>query len=357
MDDVDTPMKKPVKVLLAKRRALGDTVLLSSTVAALAAALPEAELSVLVPAAFAPVLEGNPQIKTIYRFEDGNISLLRQFRRERFDHFIRLHASPSASWLARLSGAQHKSSHLQNAATAQRYGKHPNALEWDAFFLRTLFGDGVSLPAPPPKIYLTPAELAEGRTYWERFGLDPAKVVFLGLGASRPTKRWPPEYFARFAELIRDRHELYPAIITGPGEEEARFAGLVVDELRVRGFRPLGGPAGKGDFVHGAGLSVRRLSAVLAACRAYVGNDSGPKHIAVAVGCPTLTLFGPEDPVEWHPYSRAQHPLLFREGLPCRSEDNGRWCGIPVCVKEGHRCLRGIDPMDVLSQFEGLRRL
>lgn len=345
-----------MKILLAKRRALGDTVLLSSTVAALKEALPAAEISVLVPAAFAPVLEGNPQIARVFRFEPGGFSLLREIRRARFDHLFLLHASPRQRWLKFFSGARHVHYHAQNGEQAARYGRQPNAREWDSFCLREVFGPAVPLPAPMPRIYLSAAELAEGERYWRNFGVDPARVVFLGLGASRITKRWLPAHFARFAELIRDRHELVPAIITGPGEEEERFAGLVIDEMRVRGMRPLGGPAGKGDFIHSANLSVRRLAAALAAARAYVGNDSGPKHIAAAVGCPTLTLFGPEDPVEWHPYSREEHPLLFIEGLPCRREDNGRWCGIPVCVTEHHRCMRDIDPLDALEKFQNLRR-
>lgn len=346
-----------MKILLAKRRALGDTVLLSSSVAALHAAIPGVEVSVLVPRGFAPVLKGNPQVKEIYTYEEGWPALVKRIRAARFDHFFQLHASPRTRWLGWVSGAGSHHFHVQNKETEQRYGRHPNALEWDSFCFQQVFGEKVPLPAPPPRIYLTDAEEEEGRQYWRRQGVDPAKVVFLGLGASRPTKRWLPSHFARFAELLRDRHELIPAIITGPGEEEERFAGTVVDEMRVRGFRPAGSMPGTGAFVHGAGLKVRQLAGALSACRAYVGNDSGPKHIAVAVGCPTLTLFGPEDPVEWHPYARAEHPVLFIEGLACRREDGGRWCGIPVCSVEHHRCMRDLDPLDVLSQAQGLLRL
>ncbi|RZA04268.1 MAG: glycosyltransferase family 9 protein [Proteobacteria bacterium] len=344
-----------MKILLTKRRALGDTVLLSSTVAALKAAVPNAEISVLVPKAFAPVLENNPLIRRILFFEAGWPALVRDIRSLRLDYFIQLHASSRTRWLGWVAGAKRAEYRVQNAEAAAHYGKQPNALEWDSFSLREIFGAQVALPAPPPKIYFTPEELALGKAYWKNFGADPSRVVFLGLGASRITKRWPPAHFARLAELLRDRHELIPAIITGPGDEEERFAGLVIDEMRVRGFRPLGGPQGKGDFIHSANLSVRRLAQALSACRAYVGNDSGPKHIAVAAGCPTLTLFGPEDPVEWHPYAREDHPVLFIEGLACRREDNGRWCGIPVCVTERHRCMVGLDPLEALAAFNGLK--
>ena len=94
-----------MKILLAKRRALGDTVFLSSTIELLGRAFPGAEISALVPAGFAPVLEGHPQLKRLFTFEQGWLSLLRALRGEKFDHFVQLHASPGNRALAYLSGA------------------------------------------------------------------------------------------------------------------------------------------------------------------------------------------------------------------------------------------------------------
>ncbi len=340
-----------MRILLAKRRALGDTVFLSSTLENLGSALPGAELSVLVPAAFASVLEGHPKLGNIFTYEQGFFSLVKELRALKLDHFVQLHSSPGNRWLARVSGADIVSFSVQSNETEQAYGKHPNALEWDGFFLRNLLGKQISVPGPVPKIYLSEEEKIEGANYWKRNGADGRRVVFLGLGASRPAKRWPPAHFAHFAELLRDRLELVPAIVTGPGETEAAFSALVVDHLRARGLRAIGS-GGKGDFIHGTGLSVRRLAGALAASRCYVGNDSGPKHIAVAVGLPTFTFFGPEDPVEWHPYSQETHPVFFQPGLPCRLEDNGRWCGLESCNLVGaqkHRCMVDSDPLDVME--------
>jgi ADP-heptose:LPS heptosyltransferase len=343
-----------MKILLAKRRAMGDTVLLSSSVDLLARSLPEAEISVLVPATFRPLLDRHPGIRHSWSFEQGRVGLLHEIRRERFDHLFLLHASPSSRWLSWLAGARASHFHPQNRKTEAAYGKHPNALEWDAFCFRSVFGDRILLPSKDPVIHLSAEEKSEGRGYWERFGAEPGRVVFLGLGASRATKRWLPRHFARLAELLRDRQDLIPAFVTGPGEEEEDFAGRVLNELRAKGLRPMDG-SGKGEFVHGAGLGLRELAGALSVVRAYVGNDSGPKHMAVAVGVPTITLFGPEDPVEWHPYSRERHRVHFLEGLACRREDHGRWCGIPSCEEESgeqHRCMRDLDPLDVFRSLE-----
>lgn len=329
-----------MRILLAKHRALGDTILMSSTFELLRGALPEAELYALVPGAFAPVLEGNPNIRKVFAYEEGFISLALGLRRLGLDLFVQLHSSPSQRWIGRFCGAKMVCHSVQNNETEKAYGKHPNALEWDPLYLRTLFGEKISVPAPAPRVFLSPEELATGRAWWQAQGAEPERVVFFGLGASRPAKRWPPAHFARLAELLRDRYSLIPAFVTGPGDAEQAFSAQVLDQLRARGLRTLGA-GGKGDFVHAAGVGVRKLAAALSAVRCYVGNDSGPKHLAVAVGVPTFTFFGPEDPVEWHPYPRAAHPVFFVPGLPCRREDGGRWCGLEVCDLKGadrHRC-------------------
>lgn len=338
-----------MKILLAKRRALGDTVLLNSTVQNIAAKFPSAQISVLVPGAFAAVLKGNPAIKNIWSYEEGFFSLLQKIRAEKFDYYFHLHASTHIDFLALLSGAKKKAHHRQNKDTEQAYGKHPNALEWDGFFLQQYLGKDLPALAPTPKIYLSEEEKKWGQEFWRRWKVEGKNVFFLGLGASRATKRWLPKHFAALAELLKFRMDAIPVIVTGPGEAELLFSGSVIDEMRAHGFRPIPMGGGKGDFIHVPLLTVRELACALSAARAYVGNDSGPKHIAVAAGIPTFTFFGPEDPVEWHPYSREEHPLLFIEHLSCRKEDNGRWCSIPVCVQEQHRCMRNLDP---LSAYE-----
>jgi heptosyltransferase-2 len=340
-----------VKILLAKRRAMGDTVFLSSTVENLSAALPGSEIHVLAPGAFLPLLEGHPKIKTLLSYDEGWVSLLKKIRALALDQYIQLHSSSGRRWMAYLSGAKAVNFSVQNNETEVAYGKHPNALEWDGFFLRSMFGEKISVPGPAPKIYLSQSEKEKGREFWKNRGIDGRRVVFLGLGASRSTKRWPAAHFARFAELLRDRTDLVPAIIVGPGSTEATFGGEVLDQFRAKALRAYVG-ADKGDFIHADGLSTRDLACALSAVRAYVGNDSGPKHVAAALGIPTFTFFGPEDPVEWHPYARETHPVFFTPGLNCRREDEGRWCGLEVCNEQKHRCMVDLDPVDAFAEVK-----
>lgn len=341
------------KILISKRRALGDTVLLSSTVAVIKKMIPNSEIHVLAPSGFISVFDHNPFIKRAWAFKKAtDLGLFWNLRKEKFDLIFDLHSSPSSRLYSKLLGSKKLYSQMQNFETEKKYGKHPNALEWDILFLKYLgFSPSV---AEDPKIFLNEVELTRAKEFWKNQGVDPQRTVFLGLGASRPTKRWLPEHFARLAELLRDRADFTSAIIVGPADEEAQFASRVLDYLRIKGFKSVSSKEEKFLIYH-FGMSVRELAAVLATCKMYIGNDSGPKHLALAVGTRTLTIFGPEDPMEWHPYDREKHPVFYSQSLACRKEDNGRWCGITTCIQEKHRCMRYQLPEDVFAVFERMK--
>ena len=106
-------------------------------------------------------------------------------------------------------------------------------------------------------------------------------------------------------------------------------------------------------------LSLRELMGMLSWTDVVISNDSGPKHIAIALGAKSVTLFGPSEVGEWHPYDRVEHPVL-RVTVPCR--DLGpqdleafRYCTVPEC--DHLSCLRQIDPEGIWSVTRNLLAL
>jgi heptosyltransferase-2 len=102
-------------------------------------------------------------------------------------------------------------------------------------------------------------------------------------------------------------------------------------------------------------LPLRKLAALISQASVFVGNDSGPRHIAVALETPSVTLFGPEHPFEWHPYPTERHPYLFIDGLACRRDalpGYPAWCGIEPCEVEQHQCMRLIGVDQVFAECE-----
>lgn len=188
-----------------------------------------------------------------------------------------------------------------------------------------------------PSIALTPEEIEAGRAVLRAHGVANAKmVVGVHPGAGMATKRWAPEKFA--ALIIRIASEL-PArvlLLGGPGDRPAADAVLAaMGEARVS--RRL-------VDLCGALPTLRDFMGVARACHLFIGNDSGPAHIAAALGVPVLCLFsGTNDPSEWGP--RGGAVVILRKRVECEG------CGLAEC--DHHSCMVQID---VETAFQAVRR-
>jgi ADP-heptose:LPS heptosyltransferase len=156
----------------------------------------------------------------------------------------------------------------------------------------------------------------------------PEPYVVLHPGASVPARAWSPERCAQAVrELAAAGHRV--VVTGGPGEKDltARVAG-------GRGL-DLGGRTG-----------ARELAGVLAGAQAVVTGNTGPAHLAAAVGTPVVSLFAPVVPAErWRPYG-VPYVLLGDQRAPC-ADSRARHCPIP-----GHPCLESVTAHDVLAAVE-----
>ncbi len=180
------------------------------------------------------------------------------------------------------------------------------------------------LPLPEAAVTLADAALSAA-------GLPREGAVLMAPGAAFSwTKRWPPAHWGRLAALLRDSGAA-SGIVIGPGEEA-----IAAEAVLAAGFAVP---------VLGADLDPLALAALLARARVAVANDSGPMHLAAAVGTPVVALFGPTDPGRTGP-----------TGSPSRVLDRYVFCS-PCFLKEcpyAHECLRLIPPETVLRAVEGL---
>jgi heptosyltransferase-1 len=136
-------------------------------------------------------------------------------------------------------------------------------------------------------------------TIRRRIGAD-APFAIVNAGAAWPNKRWPPERYGALAAFLRDTCGLTPIVLWGPGEE---------------GLAAAVSAASRDAAMIAPPTSVRDLVAITRAASLVVSGDTGPLHIANAVGTPTVSLFGPTDP-----------------------ERNGPFADADVCVSRFDRC-------------------
>lgn len=357
------------KILAIKLRALGDTVLMTAPLAELRQAYPGAEIHALVLKPWAPLLDAHPAVDQVWTYDRHPEATARakaiartafKLRQERFDCVVNFHASPSSSMLAFATGARTRAVHFHGHRDKNRYstvtvpgkGTLKPVIERDMDTVRAL---GIHVPAGRlPRIALQPAELADARARVARLGCI-GQILGLGLGASRPTKAWPTERFAALAvDWCRARPKGSVLAVASP-QEQAEVHGFLqaIDEHLTAAVPDASERSAiRSRITVENGLPIRQVAAILAVLSVFAGNDSGPRHLAVATGTPTVTLFGPEHPFEWHPYPAAEHPHFFVENLACRRDaDPGMpaWCALHACVAEQHKCMRQIGVDAVLA--------
>ena len=351
------------KILAIKIRAMGDTVLMTAALNELKRQNPMAEIHVVVTDIWASLLENHPSVTKVWKYTRHEEKTARaraiarlglNLRREKFDCVIAFHASPSIAILAYSTGAPVRAIHFHGLTDKNRYstveipgkGIVKPIIERDLDAVRA-----VGAPVPEgalPELVLREDEIENARKLLKERELQPP-ILALALGASRPAKIWPLERFAELASLWFKTTRGSVITVTSKGEQD------LVNQYQAALAKQPTHQLGFSERTHSfTDLDTRQLVAVLKLSSVLVGNDSGPRHLAVAVNTPTVTLIGPENPIEWHPYPRTLHPYLYIENLPCRSDalpGMPVWCGLQTaCIEKEHQCMKKISVEQVFTE-------
>ena len=300
------------RVLIVRQDSrLGNLLLLTPLLKGIRNAFSSAETDILVSDAYGEILRHNPDLGRIYVLPKAMFlpdpslpwRLVRNLRRNSYDLVFDASAmqafSLSSAALAALSGAERKVGFDRGDA-----GLFLNCLvpppDLPLHETRILFSllrhvaPGAVEPAFTPQCHLTEAEKDEGQRLWASWGLGAHDVaVFVG---ARAEKRWPVEDFLELARriLAAGRRCVFFA---GPAEQ------ALVERLRQ--------PAG---LFLAPPLPLRRFAAVLAQARAVVTADTGPMHLAVSLGVPTVEIFQGSEPWRFGYAHLPGHHVIDAEG-------------------------------------------
>lgn len=298
-----------MKFLVIQTRDIGDVMLSTALCDALKASHPEAQVDMLTMSHCAGVVEGNPHIDNIVILDNSlrneisyMIPFLRKLRAAKYDVLINAQGqligllSCLFSMGARRIGFKkwpwslvHSDNiRFRHNITDSGYGQTID----DRFAL--LEPLGVNPKHRPYAIHLGEAELEIGRTLLKEAGLDLEKpIVALGINSRDDFKQWPLQHFADSAAWLNEKFGAQIYVPFGPGEEEYS-----------KGLRSLL-PEGQRSIVFDnvRTRSIRELAAVFSQCTLYLGNDTGPRHIAQALNVPALAVVSPaSDKWAWIPW-------------------------------------------------------
>jgi ADP-heptose:LPS heptosyltransferase len=300
-----------VKALLVRLSSIGDVV---HTLPALAALRRHGHTAGwLVEPAGLPLVWDNPALTYCGRVPPARAftwrearATLRQVRRQHFDAALDFQGLwKSAAW-ARMAGAlrvigfegKHRREPGSAALLRERVEQPREAahvIDKNLALLRPLGVDALGLREFP-----LPGTAAEARSVAQGLGLlGLTEFVILNPGGGWANKRWPAEAFAALARALRGRG-IAPLVTFGPGEEP--LADRVVE-------------ASGGAALRGFGTTLLEYVELARRARLVVAADTGPLHIACAVGTPVVGLYGPTDPARNGPFASAD--VVVRQAPPC----------------------------------------
>jgi len=341
------------RILLIKLTSLGDVIHALPVASRLKTSFPRIKLFWVVEDRCAPILEAHPLLEGVVVYPRKKIQALlarkawgeawrelgrlrRVLRDLRIDWSIDLQGLAKSGLMALLAGAPQRLgcsglkefSYWISRPVPEGEGLH-------AVDRNLKVAEFLGCPPGPPdfRIGLRSEERAWADDFLRTQGLrEGEKIIGLQVGASLPQKCWPLNQWGSLLERL-SRWEDVQVVLLGDAQDRQRFQGQV----------PI---PGRG-IIDGLGrLSLRHLAAVMERCRLVVGADTGPLHLAVALGVPVVGLYGPDDPRFTGPYGKGNR-ILYKK-LQCSPCYNN-----PTCQGR-FDCLQAIEATEV---FEAIRDL
>lgn len=339
---------RPLNIAVLLPNWVGDLAMATPTLRALRNHFPQAKICGICRPYLAGVLDGTHWLDQLLLWDHRDrwgwskaFGFWRQVRQRRIDVMLLLRNTLASAAIARLSGARRIVGYARRGRTwlltdvlePPRDGVKLKPVSAVDYYLQTAYVLGIQAQPRHLELATLPADDAAADRLWRDLDLPPSDVVVLNTGgAFGGSKRWPHEHAAELARRIASELGHSVLVNCGPSErEDARQTAELANHPRVKSL---------------AGLSPKELSfgltkAVLKRARLAVTTDSGPRHLASALGTPTVTLFGPIDPA----WSVNYEPGAVHLRLPLQCAP----CGKKACPLVHHRCMRDLTPGMVLD--------
>lgn len=318
------------KILVFSFSFIGDAVLSTAVIQPLRRHFPDAHITFLVgPRAF-DLLATDPNINATLVYDNrgehagwkGRLRLIKTLRLGKFDLAINLRDS----LIARCIGAEHwglaRGDSNRHAVTR---------------YLEVLQRQGVDTTDAHPFLGLTEREQTGAHHFLQETGIESERLL-IGIhpGGNWEYKLWDGKNYANLASVLAKKHNATILLFAGPNERE-----LQTQVAEMMETPPISVQTD----------NLRDLAALISACNVYIGNDTGPMHIAAAVGTPVVALFGSTNHIRSGPYGDLH--TIVQSGIslgcnPCHPGRHPGGCGAGSC-----EVIAGISVEQVLDAVEG----
>jgi heptosyltransferase I len=318
------------KFLLVRLGSLGDVVHAIPVAAALRARFPAARIDWMVDPRYVELVHLVPAIDAVVAVNPRRrwpqlVTTLRDLRQTRYDAAIDLQGLLKSAILARAAGAERTigfpRGHLREAPARIFYSDTPDpggavhVVHKNLALLAPLGIRDRTIEFPIARPQSPAVDRLEA-------AIGAVPYALMTAGAGWPNKCWPPERFGALAATLRDGQGLRSLVLWGP-KEESRASAVVAASAGAAALAPP--------------TTIAELVAIARAATVMIGGDTGPLHLAAAVGTPVVALFGPSQPERNGPWREADVVVSRAAGCVCLYERRcrrGRSCIEDITVEE-----------------------
>jgi len=331
------------KYLCIQLRRIGDVIMTTPAIRALAKAKPNAEIHFLTELPAQQVLQYNPYLKKIIIFPTSpnlkeTINFIRELRAEQYSTVIDFYGLNKTAVLSWLTGARCRVG-FNFKGRSFFYTDHsqiPGELTYSAVDkLALLNAFGIQSKNYRLDFPIDEKDEAQGKQILKKLNLDRNKrLISISPVSRRDYKVWPTEKFAEICDYLIERYNSQIIFLWGPNEQH------FVDEVR--------------DKMHHTALpnypipTLRETVALLQHVDLHIGNDNGPAHFAISAGIPTIIIFGRPFPQSWTPPDNDSKHMYVDYNLDCKKS-----CQYPNCDRQ---CIIDLPSDRVIKKIDSFFR-
>ena len=328
------------RILIRANNWIGDVVMISPAVRAIREHFRQARIAILAKRWVLDALRGSPTFDDLIEYDSegahrgpvGRLRLARPLRRQRFDLAVLFQKAFDAAAIAVLAGARLRVGYATDRRSmllTHALAPPPADTHHVDAFLGLARALGCPVGDPRPFFHLdAPARDAASAILGGAGSPDRSPLVALHPGASKEPRAWHPERFGILGRRVAEQAGARVALLGAPGEREILERTMTPIPPERRLLLPLD-------------LSIKVVGAILERSDLFVGSDSGPMHVAAALGVPTVGIFGPGSPARTAPVGPPGRVVVIGKGYPCSPcrQEFFRECppspsGKPFCLEE-----------------------
>lgn len=324
------------KILCIKPRGIGDIILSTIILENLAAYFPDAQIDYLTEKFSKASVEDNPFVSKILTMKESEfpLSVALRIRKEKYDMILDLWGNPRSAQITFLSGVKYRvgysyrgRKYAYNIPGTNERGKNHSA-EHNIELLKPL-----NVPIKTKNIHFNISQNDDeyGKNFIERHFKRNSLLVGIIPAGGWPSKRCDATKWVEICTAINKKYKVCFLILWGPGDE--------YDADYIKNHFP-------DRTVLAPETTVKQMAGLINNCDFILANDSGPMHIAVALGIPTLGIFGPTDPLKHGPYS-TKSDYVIKSDLFCIK------CDYLECPYN-HECMLQLSNREIIKKFDSI---